>query len=41
VPANQLAVTDLNLARVPPTARLNADGSVLLQGVTTGLEARW
>lgn len=41
VPADQLAVTDLNLARVPPTAQINTNGSVLLQGVTTGLEARW
>ena len=41
VPANQLAVTDLNLARLPPTASINTGGSVFLQGVTTGLEARW
>jgi len=39
VPANQLSVT--NLATSPPTARLDANGSVLLHGVTTGLEARW
>ena len=41
VPANQLAVTDLNLGRLPPTADINTGGSVFLQGVTTGLEARW
>lgn len=41
VPANQLAVTNLNLANPPSTARLDTTGSVLLHGVTTGLEARW
>ena len=39
VPANQLSTT--NLAAVPPAATINANGSVLLHGVTTGLEARW
>ena len=41
VPANQLAVTNLNLANPPSTARLDTNGSVLLHGATTGLEARW
>ncbi|MCE2725367.1 MAG: BBP7 family outer membrane beta-barrel protein [Planctomycetaceae bacterium] len=41
VPANQLSVTNLNLANPPSTARLDTNGSVLLHGVTTGLEARW
>jgi hypothetical protein len=39
IPANQLSTT--NLAAVPPTATINTNGSVLLHGVTTGLEARW
>jgi hypothetical protein len=41
VPANQLAVTNLNPLNPAPPVRLDANGSVLLQGVTTGLEARW
>ena len=41
VPANQLAVTNLNLSNPPSTAQISTDGSVLLHGVTTGLEARW
>lgn len=41
VPANQLGVTNLNLNNPPPTAQISTDGSVLLHGVTTGLEARW
>jgi hypothetical protein len=41
VPANQLSVTNLNLANPPSTARLDTNGSVLLHGATTGLEARW
>lgn len=36
VPANQLGVTDVGTAR-----SINGNGSVLLHGVTTGLEARW
>lgn len=39
VPANQLSTT--NLAAVPSAATINANGSVLLHGATTGLEARW
>lgn len=38
-PAAQLSAT--NLASLPPTATINTGGSVLLHGVTTGLEARW
>lgn len=38
-PAEQLSVT--NLAAVSRTATINTEGSVLLHGVTTGLEARW
>ena len=41
MPANQLSVTNLNLANPPSTARLDTNGSVLLHGATTGLEARW
>jgi len=37
--ANQLSTTDL--ATNVPTATINTNGSVLLHGVTTGLEARW
>lgn len=37
VPASQLSVTDV----VGETASINTSGSVLLHGVTTGLEARW
>jgi hypothetical protein len=37
--ANQLSTTDL--AANVPTATINTNGSVLLHGVTTGLEARW
>ena len=36
VPANQLGVADVGTVR-----SINGDGSVLLHGVTTGLEARW
>jgi len=38
-PAEQLSVTNLNTGT--PTALINTNGSVLLHGVTTGLEARW
>jgi hypothetical protein len=38
-PADQLSVT--NVVDNPPTALINTNGSVLLHGVTTGLEARW
>jgi hypothetical protein len=38
-PADQLSVT--NVAASPATASINTNGSVLLHGVTTGLEARW
>jgi hypothetical protein len=36
VPANQLGVADVGTAR-----SINGSGSVLLHGLTTGLEARW
>jgi len=40
VPVDQFATT--NLTGGPPTATtINTNGSVFLQGVTTGLEARW
>jgi len=39
VPANQLSLTDPG--ETPPTTGINTTGSVLLHGVTTGLEARW
>lgn len=39
IPADQLS--QANLAVSPPTALINTNGSVLLHGVTTGLEARW
>jgi hypothetical protein len=35
----QFSATDL--VATPPTATVNTNGSVLLHGVTTGLEARW
>jgi hypothetical protein len=38
-PAEQLSVT--NVAVSPATATIDTNGSVLLHGVTTGLEARW
>jgi hypothetical protein len=38
-PAEQLSVT--NVAVSPATAAIDTNGSVLLHGVTTGLEARW
>ena len=38
-PADQLSVTDV--AATPAIASIDTNGSVLLQGVTTGLEARW
>jgi hypothetical protein len=41
VPANQLSTTNLNPANPPVGATINTNGSVFLQGVTTGLEARW
>lgn len=39
VPANQWALTSLSPA--PGTATINTNGSVLLHGVTTGLEVTW
>lgn len=39
VPASQIALT--NFSTAPPTAAVDVGGSVLLHGVTTGLEARW
>lgn len=41
VPADQLSTTNLNEATPPVGATINTNGSVLLHGVTTGLEARW
>ena len=38
-PSDQLSVT--NVVDNPPTALIDTNGSVLLHGVTTGLEARW
>lgn len=38
-PAEQLSVT--NVSASPATAAIDTNGSVLLHGVTTGLEARW
>lgn len=38
--AGQLSSTNLQLP-VPPPATINTSGSVLLHGVTTGIEARW
>ncbi|MEI6241221.1 MAG: hypothetical protein WCR51_12595 [Planctomycetia bacterium] len=39
VPANQLSL--VSLSATPAPAAINTEGSVLLHGVTTGLEARW
>jgi hypothetical protein len=39
VPANQLGLA--NFSAAPPATTINTSGSVLLHGVTTGLEARW
>jgi hypothetical protein len=39
VPASQLSTTDVNVK--PATATINTNGSALIQGVTTGLEARF
>ena len=39
VPAAQLSTTDLNSQ--PGIATINTNGSALIQGVTTGLEARF
>ena len=41
VPAAQFSTTNLNDAVGPVSATINTNGSVLLHGVTTGLEARW
>lgn len=42
VPANQLSITKIDaFAPETSTAAVNATGSVLIHGVTTGLEARW
>ena len=38
VPASQLSTTDLNN---PSATTINTNGSALIQGVTTGLEARF
>jgi hypothetical protein len=41
LPADQFSTTNLNDATAPVGATINTNGSVLLHGVTTGLEARW
>jgi len=41
VPADQLAVTNIILSPPVGSALINTNGSVMLHGVTTGLEARW
>jgi len=41
VPADQLAVTNISLSPPVGSALINTNGSVMLHGVTTGLEARW
>jgi len=38
-PAEQLSLVDVTVS--PATSGINTDGSVFLQGVTTGIEARW
>lgn len=38
-PAEQLSLVDISAS--PVTSSINTEGSVFLQGVTTGLEARW
>ncbi len=38
-PAEQLSLVDISVS--PATSGINTDGSVFLQGLTTGLEARW
>lgn len=38
-PAEQLSLVDISAS--PVTSGINTEGSVFLQGVTTGLEARW
>ena len=41
VPAWQMSTTNLDPATPPIGATINTNGSVLLHGATTGLEARW
>jgi hypothetical protein len=41
VPAGQLSKTKLDPDNPPATAAIDANGSVLLNGATTGLELRW
>lgn len=41
LPADQLSTTNLNDVTAPVGATINTNGSVLLHGATTGLEARW
>jgi hypothetical protein len=41
LPADQFSTTNLNDVTAPIGATINTNGSVLLHGVTTGLEARW
>ena len=38
-PAEQLSLVDITAS--PATSSINTEGSVFLQGVTTGIEARW
>jgi hypothetical protein len=38
-PAEQLSLVDITVS--PATSSINTEGSVFLQGVTTGIEARW
>jgi len=41
VPSDQLSITNANLTAGPASVLVNTNGSVLLNGVSTGLEARW
>lgn len=41
VPTSQLSITNANLTAGPAAVAVNTNGSVLLNGVSTGLEARW
>ena len=38
-PAQQLSLVDIEA--IPPTTAISSNGSVLLHGATTGVEARW
>lgn len=41
VPSDQLSITNANLSAGPASVLVNTNGSVLLNGASTGLEARW